>query len=512
MRYGENPIQVIEAVKKRVKEISLGLPNGVHIVPFYDRTQLIKETVGTLKNALIDEVIITVAVILLFLLHVRSSVVVASTLPLAIFVSFIAMYYLDVDSNIMSLSGIAIAIGTMVDMGIIMTENIYRSLIEYAGLKPRNEIIYDAAKEVGGAIITAVSTTIVSFIPVFFMESQEGKLFRPLAYTKSFALLGSVIVAITIVPLLCNIFLKEFNWKRRNSLLVSIFPGIIIIMVARYFLFDRYDTVSTLNAWVYSSLLGLLIGSAIYQMMRERLRPIEASMFSKGIVMVYEPLLRWILNHKRLFLVIPLLIVILGFSIWLGVGKVFRPVEKALQYARLDMNSVQPWVYLKHKFPGVGREFMPALDEGSFLYMPSLLPAASLTAVMEVLKKQDILLKQVNEVSMVTGKLGRAESALDPAPVSMIETYVNLKPQKEWRFFPVKRWYSEMDLPKWMKESFAYFWPEERRITKREILEQLREVFRYSRCGTHMATTYTDKSDNASVWIEGNDGRKDFWL
>ena len=209
MRYGENPLRVINNVKRKILEIEPGLPDGVHIVPFYDRTQLIHETIGTLKEALTEEIIITIIIITIFLLHFRSSFVVGMTLPLAVIIAFIAMYRLGVDSNIMSLSGIAIAIGTLVDMGIIMTENIYRHLTESDGSKPRIEVIYEAGKEVSGAIITAVATTIVSFTPVFFMVSQEGKLFKPLAYTKTFALLASVIVAITLVPVLCNLFLRE---------------------------------------------------------------------------------------------------------------------------------------------------------------------------------------------------------------------------------------------------------------------------------------------------------------
>ena len=476
MRYGENPLRVIEAVKEKIKEISPGLPNGVHIAPFYDRTQLIQETIGTLKEALTEEIIITIIVIMIFLLHIRSSLVVASTLPLAVFMSFIAMYYLGVDSNIMSLSGIAIAIGTMVDMGIIMTENIYTSLTESDGSKPRIEIIYEAAKEVGGAIITAVSTTIVSFIPVFFMQSQEGKLFKPLAYTKTFALLGSVIVAIIVVPVFCNLFLKEINWKKRTSFIVGGLIAIIFSIFFRTFIFGRYDTISSTIAWIYSLLIGLFIGGFIYQITQERLRPIEESILSKVIVKVYEPTLRWILAHKKLFLCIPAFIVVSGFSIWLGVDKVFRPIEKSLQYVYLDLNRLSPWVELKHKFPGIGREFMPALDEGSFLYMPSLLPAASLTEVTKAIKKQDILMKQIPEVDMVVGKLGRAETALDPAPVAMIETYVNLKPKKEWRKIRIDRWYTERNIPDWLKNWLAFIWPDERLITKKEILNDLREI------------------------------------
>lgn len=301
MRYGENPLRVIKNVKDKIKEVEPGLPDGVHIVPFYDRTQLIHETIDTLKEALTEEVIITIIIITIFLLHIRSSIVVALTLPLAIIISFIAMYRLGVDSNVMSLSGIAIAIGTLVDMGIIMTENIYRHLTESDDSKPRLEVIYEAGKEVGGAIITAVSTTIVSFIPVFFMESQEGKLFKPLAYTKTFALFASVLVAITVVPVLCNLFLKEVNWRRRTSVILGGSFGICLIFIIRYLIFGRYETISTPIAWISSAAGGLLIGLIIYAMSRERLKPMQQNFISRGICIVYEPTLRWILAHKVLF-------------------------------------------------------------------------------------------------------------------------------------------------------------------------------------------------------------------
>ncbi len=476
MRYGENPLKVIEKVKGKIGEIEPGLPDGVHIVPFYDRTQLIHETIGTLKEALTEEIIITIIIVTIFLLHFRSSIVVALTLPLAVIIAFIAMYRLGVDSNVMSLSGIAIAIGTLVDMGIIMTENIYRHLTESDGSKPRIEVIYDAGKEVGGAIITAVSTTIVSFIPVFFMQSQEGRLFKPLAYTKTFALFASVIIAITVVPVLCNLFLKEVNWRKKTSIILGGSSGICLIFIIRYLIFGRYETVGTPSAWIFSTVGGLLIGLIIYVMSRERLRPMEKNVISRGIHAVYEPALRWILAHKVIFLIIPAFIVFSGVSIWLGLGRIAYPVEKGLSYVMLDVNKISPWVALKHKFPGIGREFMPSLDEGSLLYMPSFLPAASLTEVMEGLKKQDILMKQIPEVDMVVGKLGRAETALDPAPTSMIETIVNLKPKDQWREVTVKRWYSDWYIPRWTKSILGLIWLEERTITKNEILEELREA------------------------------------
>ncbi len=476
MRHGENPLRVINNVKKKIREIGPGLPDGVHIVPFYDRSQLIHETIGTLKEALTEEIIITIIIVTIFLLHLRSSFVVGMTLPLAVIIAFIAMYRLGVDSNIMSLSGIAIAIGTLVDMGIIMTENIYRHLTESDGSKPRIEVIYEAGKEVSGAIITAVATTIVSFVPVFFMVSQEGKLFKPLAYTKTFALFASVIIAITLVPVLCNLFLKEVNWRRKTSVALGGPIGICLIFVIRYLIFGRYETISMLTAWISSITGGLLVGLLIYLMSREQLKSIKKNIISRGICAVYEPTLRWILANKVLFLIIPLFVIFCGLTIWLGLGRMAYPLEKGLSYAKLDLNKTSTWVALKHRFSGIGREFMPALDEGSFLFMPSFLPAASITEVMAGLKKQDILMKQIPEVDMVVGKLGRADTALDPAPTGMIETIVNLKPKDQWRIVTQERWYSDLYIPLWSKRLLGLIWSKERTITKNEILQELREA------------------------------------
>ncbi|MFH1458753.1 MAG: CusA/CzcA family heavy metal efflux RND transporter [Candidatus Omnitrophota bacterium] len=339
VRYGENPLAVIKKVKKRIEEIKIGLLQGVRIVPFYDRTELIYRTINTLRDTLILEIILTIIVIFIFLNHFRSSLIISLTLPLAVLGSFIVMYYLKVDANIMSLSGIAIAIGTLVDMGIIMTENAYRRLCSDKTGRPRIEIIFDAAKEVGSAVITAVLTTVISFFPIFALTGQEGKLFKPLAFTKTFALMGSVFIALTLVPVLAFFLLKG------------------------------------------------------------KLLPIEENPLGRRIVRAYEKILRWVLNHKRMFISIPIIILIITFFIG----------------------------------SKIGREFMPTFDEGTILYMPVVAPAVSLTQAVAIMKKQDEILKEFTEVESVIGKSGRAETAIDPAPVEMFETVINLKPQKSWR-------------------------------------------------------------------------------
>lgn len=339
VRYGENPLEVIKRVKQRLEEIKIGLPQGVKIVPFYDRTDLIKRTINTLRDTLILELILTIAVIFLFLGHLRSSLIVSLTLPLAVLVSFVVMYYLKVDANIMSLSGIAIAIGTLVDMGIIMTENAYRRLAMDTSGRPRLQIIFEAASEVGSAVITAILTTVVSFFPVFALVSQEGKLFKPLAYTKTFALLSSVFIALTLVPVLAYFFLKG------------------------------------------------------------KLKPIEENAFGRNLVAVYERILRWVLGHRKAFLSIPLAILI--SAVLLG--------------------------------RNIGREFMPAFDEGAILFMPVVSPSVSLTEAIEIMRKQDEIIKGFPEVETVVGKAGRADTATDPAPIEMFETIINLKPKEHWR-------------------------------------------------------------------------------
>ncbi len=339
VRYKENPLEVIKRVKQRIKEIELGLPKGVKIVPFYDRTEIIKRTINTLRDTLILEIIITIFTVIVFINHFRTSLIISFTLPLAVLISFIVMYYLKVDSNIMSLSGIAIAIGTLLDMGIIMSENSYRHLVLDGGRRPRLEVILEASKEVGSAVMTAILTTVVSFMPVFALEAQEGKLFRPLAYTKTFVLLASVFIALTLTPTLC------------------------------------------------------------FYLLRGKLIPVEEAPFSKFLVRYYEKILRWILTHRKVFLSIPAAVLIIS-------------------------------LFIATK---IGREFMPPFDEGSILFMPVVSPAVSLTEAQRIMKIQNKIISSFPEVDSVVGKIGRAETATDTAPVEMFETIINLKPKKYWR-------------------------------------------------------------------------------
>jgi Cu(I)/Ag(I) efflux system membrane protein CusA/SilA len=520
MRYGENPLHVVERVKAKIKQLEPGLPqktladgraSKVHIVPFYDRTDIVKDTIATLKSALFQEGLMASVVIIIFLLHLRSTVSVLVTLPLSLLFAFVLMYYFGVDSNIMSLAGLAIAIGDVGDMGIIMTENIYRHIATGDPRKSHFERVFEGASEVGKAIVTAVSNTLVSFIPVFFLTDQEGKLFRPLAFTKTFAIGASVVLALTVVPLMCYWLFRPVKWSRRTVWVIAGALGLISIFAA-HAVFMWALAGSHYSGWPMSVVVGVIVALALVRMTRERFLPLEENRVSRSIARVYAPTLSWILAHKKTFLIAPVAILFIGVTIWLGIGRTLKPIEwianigapadrprvelsqlrsqtlrhsdgslhrRMLWRKHSDVerhNEMQAGLFVVHEkriLPGIGREFMPPLDEGSFLYMPSLLPQAGLGPAIEVNSKQDMAMASVPEVESVVGKLGRAESALDPAPIGMMESIVILKPEREWRHIPVKRWFSGW--PAGLKKPLASLIPEHRRITKAEILAELQE-------------------------------------
>jgi copper/silver efflux system protein len=520
MRFGENPLHVVERVKEKIKQLEPGLPqktladgrvSKVKIVPFYDRTDIVKETIGTLKGALLEEALMASLVVIVFLLHLRSTLSVLVTLPLSLAFAFVLMFLFSVDSNIMSLAGLAIAIGDVGDMGIIMTENIYRHIANRDPQKTHFQTVYEGASEVGKAIITAVSNTLVAFIPVFFLTGQEGKMFRPLAFTKTFAISASVILAITVVPLMCYFLFKPVKWSKRTTWLVGGGIG-ALAMFATHAVLVWSTNLGHYSGWPMSAVVGVIVTLAVVRMTRERFLPLEQNVVSRRIAAVYTPSLRWVLNHKRTFMIAPVVILFAGISVWLGIGTTLKPVEWAVNlFARKDAPLVEfdelRWQKVRdteghsHRrmlwrkpataqreaesargvqvvketriLPGIGREFMPPLDEGSLLYMPSLLPQAGLGLAIEVNAKQDMAIASVPEVESVVGKIGRAESALDPAPIGMMESIVILKPETEWRHVPVRRWFSSWPQP--LKKSLTWIWPEDRQITKNEILTELQE-------------------------------------
>ncbi len=511
MRYGENPLRVVERVKAKIKQLEAGLPqktlpdgriSKVRIVPFYDRTDIVHDTIDTLKEALSEEALMAAAVVFIFLLHLRSTVSVMTTLPLSVGLCFILMFAFGVDANIMSLAGLAIAIGDVGDMGIIMTENIYRHVAANDPKKSHFERVFTGAREVGGAIVTAVANTLISFIPVFFLADQEGKLFRPLAFTKTFAIGAAVILALTVVPVVCYYLFRPVKWSRRT---VWIMAGTLAVAAtfATHAIFMLALTGTHYSGWPMSIVVGVIVAMAFVRMTRERFLPMEANPVSRGIASVYTPALRWVLDHKGTFFIAPLAILFFGLTIWLGIGTTLKPVEwmanlgAPTDYPRVELDELR-WQtvrspdgsihrrLLAHKqtdgaeiiaetriLAGIGREFIPSLDEGSFLYMPSLLPQGGLSQALEVSSKQDLAIASVPEVESVVGKLGRAETALDPAPVGMMESIVILKPEAEWRHVPVKRWFSNW--PGWLKKPLAFFAPEHRQITKGEILTEMQE-------------------------------------
>ena len=365
MRYGENAWQVIQAVKARLADLTPGLPAGVKVVSFYDRSDLIGRAIDTLKHALTEEVILVTLAHILFLFHFRSILIVTLPLPASILISFILMDRFGIPSHIMSLTGIAISIGVLVDAGIVMTENVIRHC-ERAEEELKRRLTppevfthtLQAATQVGRPMFFTMMIIILAFVPVFLLTGQEGKLFHPLAYTKSFALLGAVLLAITAVPVFCTLLVRgPFKPESEN--------------------------------WLMKSLLR-----------------------------VYDPVLDWALTHRRT--VLGLAAALLAFSCLIAFG-----LPRAL-------NDRLPSTLARHT-QGFGSEFMPTLEEGSLLFMPVLLPATSLTEVQRIMGWQDKVMSTVPEVASVAGKLGRSETATDPAPVEMIETTIMLRPQREWR-------------------------------------------------------------------------------
>lgn len=436
----------------------------VTVAPFYDRTGLIYETLGTLNAALYEQVLITTIVAIIMASQLGLSLLIGAVMPLAVLFSFIAMKLVGVDANIVSLSGIAIAIGTIVDMGVILCQNIVQHLAEAAPGESRLEVIYRASSEVGSAVLTAVSTTVIGFLPVFVMTGPEGKLFQPLAFTKTFCLVGAVIVALTVIPAAAHIL---FSGKVRSKTTKRLGPvGMIaagalaglwlhwwwaaslLVIVGVYLLAaDRLPArARRITPWAAHALVILAVGV----LLTKHWLPlgIEAGLV-KNLILVavliggflalyhvverfYAPILRWFLAHKPVFLAGPLLIVLVGYTGWLGAGRIFGFVPRAAEKVGIRAATVRQnvfWSALTHRFPGLGKEFMPPLDEGSFLYMPTTMPHASIGEALDIVQKQDMAIRAIPEIDSVVGKIGRADTALDPAPVNMIETVIAYKPE-----------------------------------------------------------------------------------
>ena len=475
-RYGANPLQVINNVKDKIKEIAPGLPkktladgreSQLTIVPFYDRSELIYETLGTLEEAISLQVLITILVVIVMVYNLRASFLISSILPIAVLMVFIAMRYFGVDANIVALSGIAIAIGTMVDLGVILSENIIKHIDEAPPGQKLIDTIYNGASEVGTAILTAVSTTIVSFIPVFTMQAAEGKLFGPLAFTKTFALVAALLVSLLIMPTLAHWF---FGFKINNKFLKKyggyalvlfgilglftgqIWGGVLLVLfgaigIVKNIFDAKKERFSrpVLFLFNYAELIIVLIG--VTWLLAKYWLPLGASKslllnfifvtLLVGFILgsftlleyYYKSILKWCLDNKVTFLLIPTFLILLGVNVWLGFNTIFGFIPKALDNLGWDVRTTTVWSGLTHTFPGVGKEFMPSLDEGSFLLMPTSMPHSGIEFNRKVVGQLDMLLTNIPEVELTVGKLGRVESALDPAPISMYENVINYKPE-----------------------------------------------------------------------------------
>ncbi|MFW5798938.1 MAG: efflux RND transporter permease subunit, partial [Planctomycetota bacterium] len=520
----------------------------VTIVPFYDRTGLIYETLNTLNEALVQQALITVVVVILMMMHLRSSLLISSMLPLAVLMTFVAMRASGVDANIVALSGIAIAIGTIVDMGIVLCENIIRHLEGAPPEADRLQVVHRAAAEVGGAVLTAAATTVISFLPVFAMTGSEGKLFRPLAWTKTFALVASVVVALTVIaPAALSLLARPAGGRtaRLVGRVLGITAGVALVLIG------------AIMGWVFVVLLGVLVLGIVAWRLAEAHLPRWLTRHSHVVVNLavvvlvvallglywvplgparsgaanilfvalaiavllggfwlfhraYASLLRWSLRHKVLFMSLPTGLVVFALFVWLGFEAVapwallvliglaalvvvlkmtmwiiesgtgrrqrrdlllsvpvlvatlclagvaawltvvhVLPAETDKDTAGQWIRSRRGWVTLSHALPGLGREFMPPLDEGSFLYMPTTMVHVGLGEARDILALQDRAFRAIPEVDQVVGKIGRVESALDPAPVSMIETVITYKDEYriDDRGNRVRQWRDHIQTP-----------------------------------------------------------------
>ncbi len=401
VRFGQNVMDVIERVKAKLKENAPSLPEGVEVAVTYDRSDLIQRSIETLEHTLIEELIIVSIVILIFLWHIPSSIIPIITIPIAVLLSFIPMYGTGLTSNIMSLGGIAIAIGAMVDAAIVVVEQTHKKLEHWEAEGRQGNptrVIIDAVKEVGGPSFFSLLVIAVSFMPIFALQYQEGRLFKPLAFTKNFSMAIAAVLAITLDPAIRLLLMRtrEFSFRPR---------------------------------WLARVTNAIVVG---------KIHSEERHPISRPLMRIYHPAVRFVLNHKWLVITLALLLVVATIPI----------------------------------FKKLGSEFMPPLNEGSILYMPITLPGISVTEANKYLQIQDKLIKQFPEVQSVFGKVGKAETSTDPAPLSMVETTVVLKPEEQWRKARQNRWYSSW-APEFMKKGLRKFWPEERPMKWEDLIDEM---------------------------------------
>ncbi len=478
MRYGENALEVIRRVKQKLKDLEQGLPEGVTIEAAYDRSGLIERAIATLKKKLLEEIGVVALICVLFLLHFRSAFVAIFTLPVGILMAFVVMYPLGINANIMSLGGIAIAIGVMVDASVVMVENAHKHLERERGKKTHSETILIAAKEVGPALFYSLLIITVSFVPVFALGEQSGRLFKPLAYTKTFAMAASAILAVTVIPVLMTFFVREtaidpkLPKKKRMRIYLVWTAGPPLLVIAAGLAGAALPDWSLVAALALSLFVFLCL-------VPQRIIPEDKNPISRFFIRVYKPVIRLVLDWRKTTVLIAVL----------AVAATWFPASR------------------------LGSEFMPPLDEGDLLYMPTTLPGISITKAKELLQQTDKIIQRFPEVRHALGKIGRAETPTDPAPLSMIETTIVLRPRveyetihrerffsdwpgwlkypltfvwpettkgeivQEWRKKKIDRWFS--GIPGWMKAPFAWIWPEERYITADELVEELDRAIQF---------------------------------
>lgn len=444
MRHGENALNVIERVKQKIEEVKPSLPRGAELVTTYDRSDLIQRSIDTLKNTLIEELIIVSMVILIFLWHIPSAIIPIVTIPISVLLAFIPMYFLGVTSNIMSLAGIAISIGVLVDGAIVEVENAYKKLQlweEGGRVGDYHEVRLNALKEVGPSVFFSLLVIAVAFLPVFTLVDQEGRLFKPLAYTKNLAMAIASILAITLDPAMRMMFTRmdyvQFSVQR------SAF-GV--------------KKISKTFSWLVNT---LTVG---------KYYPEEKHPISKILFKLYEPACRFVLRYPKGTIATALLLVLTTIP-----------------------------VYLK-----LGSEFMPPLYEGSLLYMPQTFPGVSVTLAQNLMQTQDKILKTFPEVERVFGKAGRAESSTDPAPFSMMETTVLLKPKDQWR--KIRRWYSWM--PELLQKPFQRLWPDH--ISKEDLINELDAQMKFPGVSNAWTMPIKNRIDMLSTGIRTPIGIKVF--
>lgn len=451
LRVNEDPKRVIEGVKQRLADLAPSLAvEQLEPVAYYDRSQLIAETNATVADNLVEAVVTTMFVVVVFLLHLRASFATSVSLPLGMLIAFLVMHLFGVSANLMSLAGIFIAIGVMVDFGIIMTENITQHLVDLQvrcrregrpmPVSPWNEEIVEtivtASREVARPLITSAATTVIGFLPIFALTDQAGRLFIPLALTKTLAISGAVLVGVFLVPALCRLLLPPWQVRKTPLLALSgLFAGLAFGWFIRdgyIFPLDHSRWALRIPGWLFAPVLSALVGTAVWRLGREKLVEYEDNPTSRAIHIAYNWAYVRILRHKAAFAALLLLLAGGGYLLGLGWPRVSWPLRKTVELAGGDLRHTHLDALLTRWLPGIGSSFLPPLDEGSLLFMPSVPATAGLGETQRVMAIQNRAIETVPEVAGVMGKLGRAETALDPAPIGMIETVVVLKPYKDW--------------------------------------------------------------------------------